>query len=64
MLYLCWWCRYNDVIGVWLVVWTKKATVMEEQAIVSREVFVYVCWGGYVECGGNSVLTYPRGSSY
>jgi len=36
MFYLCRWYRYNDVIGVWLVLWRKEATVMEEQAVVGR----------------------------
>ncbi|KAJ8447210.1 hypothetical protein Cgig2_030441 [Carnegiea gigantea] len=63
MLYLCRWCRYNDVVGVWLVLWTKEVTVLEEQAVVGREVFVYVCWGEYLEHGGNSMLTYHGGSS-
>ncbi|KAJ8425718.1 hypothetical protein Cgig2_015866 [Carnegiea gigantea] len=55
--------RYNDVVGVWLVLWTKEATVMKEEAVLGREVFMYVCWEGYLEHGGNSVLTYHRGSS-
>jgi len=63
MLYLCRWCRYNNVVRVWLVVWVKGAAVMDEQVVVVQKVFVYICWGGYLKCGGNSVLTYHGGSS-
>jgi len=62
MLYLYRWCKYNDVIRVCFIVQRKDATIIEEQAVVAREVFVYVCWGGYLERGGNSVLTYHGGS--
>ena len=28
-----------------------------------REVFLYVCWGGHLECGVNGQLSYMGGSS-
>ena len=40
-----------------------EATIIDEQAVVVREVFVYVCWRGYLEHGHNGVLTYHGGSN-
>ena len=37
-------------------------SVHDERAVAVREVLVYVCWAGYLECGENGVLTYQGGS--
>jgi len=34
-----------------------------EEVISVREVFLYLCWGGQLERGGNGVLSYAGGRS-
>ncbi|KAJ8420221.1 hypothetical protein Cgig2_030903 [Carnegiea gigantea] len=40
-----------------------EATIVDDWAIVVREVFGYICLGVYLKRGGNGVLTYHGGSS-
>jgi len=34
-----------------------------EEVVSVREVFLYLCWGGQLECGGNGMLSYVGGRS-
>ena len=57
------WCIFVDVKEVGGELARMEGNVGWEQAIGVLEVCVYVCWGGYLECVANGLLTYHGGNS-
>ena len=41
----------------------NEGNIGVEEVVRMREVFLYLCWGGQLECGVNGVLSYEGGSS-
>ena len=60
------WCMHTVVVEVYAVIGetlTMDGNIGVQEVGSVREVFLYLCWGGQLECAVNGLLSYQGGSS-